>query len=228
VRTVPEHVYDGLPRGEFTVLESYLRALRSAERIVYLESQFLWSPEIVAVLVQKLREPPSDAFRLVVVLPAHPNNGADDTRGQLGVLADEDRDERFLACALYQAGEGGKPVYVHAKVGIVDDAWLTVGSANLNEHSLFNDTEANVVVRDEVLARAARIRLWAEHLELPEDEVGGDPATVVDELWRPRAVASLRERRERGWSDHRLTLLPGVSRRSRALMGPLNGLFVDG
>src|SRR5439155_8063483 len=40
VRTVPERIYGGLPGGEFTILESYLRALRSAERFVYLESQF--------------------------------------------------------------------------------------------------------------------------------------------------------------------------------------------
>ena len=167
VRTVPEHRYDGLPRGEFTILESYLRALRGAERLVYLESQFLWSPELIAVLADKLRDPPHPDFRVVVVLPAKPNNGKDDTRGQLGVLVDAAKaggtDERFLACTLFQAG--GNAVYVHAKIGIVDDAWMTVGSANLNEHSLFNDTEVNVVVRDEAFIRAARLRLWEEHLE---------------------------------------------------------------
>ncbi|MHB8471039.1 MAG: phospholipase D-like domain-containing protein [Gaiellaceae bacterium] len=228
VRTVPEKVYDRLPDGEFTILESYLRALRGAERLVYLESQFLWSPEVVDVLAAKLREPPHPDFRIVVVLPVHPNNGGDDTRGQLGVLADADDGDRFLACTLHQAGRGGNPVYVHAKIGIVDDRWLTVGSANLNEHSLFNDTEVNVVVRDEQLARAVRLRLWAEHLELPEADVAGEPVRVVDDLWRPRAQDALRERRERGYCERRLSLLPHVSRRSRALLGPLNGLLVDG
>ena len=80
VRTVPERIYDGLPLGDFRVLESYLRALRSAEHLVYLENQFLWSPEIVAVLVDKLRNPPSDRFRLLVMLPANPKNGTEDTR----------------------------------------------------------------------------------------------------------------------------------------------------
>src|SRR3954466_3434280 len=37
VRTVPNGVYDALPRGDFRIAESYLRALRSAERLVYLE-----------------------------------------------------------------------------------------------------------------------------------------------------------------------------------------------
>src|SRR5439155_24841727 len=86
VRTVPERVYRALPRGEFSILEAYLGALRSAERLIYLENQFLWSPEVVAVLAEKLRRPSSDDFRLVVVLPARANDGQEDTRGQLAVL----------------------------------------------------------------------------------------------------------------------------------------------
>ena len=46
VRTVPEKIYTATPRGDFGILESYLRALRSAQRLIYLENQFLWSPEI--------------------------------------------------------------------------------------------------------------------------------------------------------------------------------------
>ena len=231
VRTVPEGLYSGLDRGEFTVLESYLRALRGAERFIYLESQFLWSSEIVSVLVDKLRNPPSDDFRLVVVLPARPNNGEEDTRGQIGVLVDADKEagdgtDRFLACTLYQPGRGGTIVYVHAKIGIVDDRWLTIGSANLNEHSLFNDTEVNVVLHDEEFARAARLRLWREHLE--RDDVDGDPVRVVDELWRPIAEEELTRRRNEGYVERRLTLLPRVSRRAEALWGPLTGLLVDG
>jgi phosphatidylserine/phosphatidylglycerophosphate/cardiolipin synthase-like enzyme len=221
VRTVPERVYGGLPEGEFTIVESYLRALRSAERFVYLESQFLWAPEVVRVLADKLCNPPSDDFRVVVLLPAKPNNGEDDTRGQIGLLINADRDgppgDRFLACTLFQPGEHGNSVYVHAKVGIVDDRWLTVGSANLNGHSFFNDSEVNAVVQDEAFVRAARLRLWSEHLEQDAD---GDPVRVVDELWRPIAHAES--------TDRKLRRLEGVSRRSRALWGPLNGLIVDG
>lgn len=229
VRTVPERIYRGLRRGEFTILESYLRALRAAEKLVYLENQFLWSPEIVAVLEDKLRNPPDDRFRLLVLLPAKPNNGNDDTRGQLGVLAAaDDGAGRFLACTLHQPGEDARPVYVHAKIGIVDDRWLTIGSANLNEHSLFNDTEMNVVTHDETLAKATRLRLWSEHLGEPVAELGGDPAELVDTRWRPLALEQL-ERRRRGLPLTRtLLLLPHVSRRADALRGPIDGLLVDG
>ena len=229
VRTVPNNVYDRLPHGDFTILESYLRAVRSAERLIYLESQFLWSPELVSVLAEKLRNPPHDDFRLVVLLPARAKNGQEDTRGQLGVLIDADAGAgRFLACTLWQPGPGGQPVYVHAKIGIVDDRWLTIGSANLNEHSFFNDTEMNVVTHDPRLARETRLRLWAEHLECDPAELGGDQAKIVDERWRPLAEEQHERAKRDGHGTQKLRLLPNISRRTKGALGPLNGFLVDG
>jgi len=230
VRTVPERIYGALPGGDFRILEAYRRALRSARELVYLESQFLWSQQIVELLADKLRDPPRDGFRVVVLLPAKPNNGADSTRGQLAALVRaDDGAGRFLATTISaRTGELSGPAYVHAKIGIVDDRWLTIGSANLNEHSLFNDTEMNVVCCDPAVARNTRLALWAEHLERPIDEISGDPRRVVDELWRSIALEQ-RKRLERGDAlTHRLRELPGVSRRSMALLGPLNSLVVDG
>jgi phosphatidylserine/phosphatidylglycerophosphate/cardiolipin synthase-like enzyme len=215
VRTVPNNVYQALPRGDFRILEAYVRAFRSAQRLIYVESQFLWSPELVAILADKLRNPPSPEFRLVVLLPAHPKSGADDTRGQLAVLVEADRHDRLLACTLYQPTRVDQ-VYVHAKVGIVDDRWLCVGSANLNEHSLFNDTEACVISCDERLAKETRLRLWREHLR--RDDVDIEPERAVEELWKPVA---------KGGAEH-LALLPHLSRRAGSLLGPLDGLLVDG
>jgi phosphatidylserine/phosphatidylglycerophosphate/cardiolipin synthase-like enzyme len=232
VRTVPERVYRFARRGDFRILEAYTRALRSAERLVYLENQFLWSPEIVSILAAKLRRPPHPDFRLVVLLPAKANNGADDTLGQLGVLSEADAGHgRLLAATLYArdpAGGRSSPVYVHAKIGIVDDRWLTIGSANLNAHSLFNDSEVNIVAQDPDLAADVRRRLWAEHLEVAPEAVAGDPTSVIEELWRPIAAESRRRVAAGDTPEHRLIALPGVSRRSMRLLGPLQGLLVDG
>jgi len=230
VRTVPDKVYDFLPRGDFRIVEAYTRALRSASKLVYLESQFLWSAQVVEILAGKLREPPSEDFRVVVLLPAKPNNGADTTRGQLGVLAAADNGAgRFLATTIAaRSGRLTGPLYVHAKIGIVDDAWLTVGSANLNEHSFFNDTEMNIVISHPRLVRETRLRLWSEHLERSVEEVSGDPVGVVDALWRPIAGEQLARRRRGAPLTHRLLELPGVSRRSMALLGPVSSLLVDG
>ena len=219
VRTVPEGTYPPLVRGDFSVLQAYIGALRAARSLIYIENQFLWSAEVVAVLRAKLLAPPTDEFRVCVVLPRRPNNGNDDTRGQLAVLMAADRGHRLLAGTIGTPGRERPPVYVHAKVAVVDDRWLTVGSANLNEHSLFNDTEMNIVTDDAALARSVRERLWTEHLGT--DCTGADPVDVVEERWRPLLL-------ERAGAAAALRRLPSASRRSARLLGPLKGLVVDG
>ena len=230
LRTVPDRTYDFIPCGDFRILEAYVRALRAAQRLVYLENQFLWSTEIVEILAGKLARPPHPDFRLVLLLPARPNNGADTTRGQLGRLVEAAGDSGRLLPATISchAGARTQPLYVHAKVGIVDDRWLTIGSANLNEHSLFNDTEMNVLTCDAELARRTRLALWAEHLQLPLAEVDRDPVQVIDEHWRPIAQEQLRLHRAELPRTHRLMELPAVSRRTKRLIGPMRGLLVDG
>jgi len=234
VRTVPEKIYTATPRGDFRILESYVRAIQAAERFIYIENQFLWSPEIEAVLRDKILNPPRPDFRLLLLLPSKPNSGADDTRGVLGDLIEADDDAaddagRLLACTLFARSRNlTDPIYIHAKIAIIDDNWLTLGSANLNEHSLFNDTEMNIVTRDPDLARNTRLRLWAEHLELPLEAIPPDPTQVIDELWKPISKEQL-ERRNAGQPlTHRLVRLPHVSRRSGRVLGPISGIFVDG
>ena len=229
VRTLPSGTYRSVRNGDYSILESYIGALRSAEKIIYLENQFLWSPEIVEILIDKLEHPPTDDFRIVVLLPARANDGADISRGQVAALiaADGD-DERFLACTVYaREAKLRDIVYVHAKIGIVDDRWLTVGSANLNAHSLLHDTEMNVVTHNEEMARQTRLRLWGEHLEREEADISGPTAAIVDTLWRPIATDQL-HKIERGEPlTHRLVRLPGVSRSRRRLIGPLQSHLYD-
>jgi phosphatidylserine/phosphatidylglycerophosphate/cardiolipin synthase-like enzyme len=229
VRTVPAGTYRAVRHGDYSILESYVGALRSAERFIYLENQFLWSPEIVAILAAKLRNPPSDDFRLLVLLPARANDGADISRGQVAALIHAaDETTRFLACTIYaRAGKLRDPVYVHSKIGIVDDRWLTIGSANLNAHSLFHDTEMNVVTLDPEIARATRLRLWSEHLELPLEDVQGDPIELIDEQWERIASEQLELLEGAQALTHRLVKLPGVSRRRRRLVGPLQSSLYD-
>jgi phosphatidylserine/phosphatidylglycerophosphate/cardiolipin synthase-like enzyme len=168
---------------------------------------------------------------VLAVLPARANNGQDDTKGQLGVLAGaDDGAGRLLAATLRsRTGTREDPLYVHAKVGIVDDRWLTIGSANLNAHSLLNDTEMNVLTNGAELARDTRLRLWAEHLETDVAAIADrSPHAVIDELFKPIAGEQLDRKRAGMPPTHRLLALPGVSRRSRRLLGPLQGLVDDG
>ena len=75
--------------------------------------------------------------------------------------------------------EGGTAIYVHAKIMIVDDRVLRVGSSNWNNRSLRLDTECDIALdsaRPANGAAAAKIgslrsRLMAEHLGVEPDEV---------------------------------------------------------
>ena len=230
IRTVPERRYPGLENGSFGILETYVRAIRSARELIYLESQYLWSPEIVQLLAVKLRTPPTDQFRVLLVLPGKPYGGADDTRGALAELITADGGGgRVLACSLYApAGPVADLIYVHAKLAVIDDRILILGSANLNDHSMFNDTEAALVTDDAELARDTRHRLWAEHLECAPGDVSGRPSTLIDERWRPRAEQQYQLRREGLPMTHRISRLDHVSLRTSRLLGPAQGLLVDG
>ena len=46
------------------------------------------------------------------------------------------------------------PAFLHAKVGVVDGTWATVGSSNIDPLSLLLNLEANVLVRDAAFATA--------------------------------------------------------------------------
>lgn len=231
LRTVPNGVYDFLPDGDFSILAACVQALSAAREFIYVENQFLWSPEIIDILIDKLEHSPTDSFRVLLVLPRRPDNGNDTTNGQLARLIDADKrggGGRLLATTLLGPTWESSGVYLHAKVAIIDDAWLTIGSANLNEHSLYNDTEVNVLVLDPDLARRTRLRLWAEHLRMPEADLDGPVAHFIDTIWTAQCDEQDDVSEQERDPVHRVRRLAGLSRRRDRLKGPLLGLVVDG
>ena len=86
----------------------------------------------------------------------------------------------------------------------------------------------NVVTHDPELALDTSLRLWAEHLELPKHDIAADPASVIDDHWKPISAEQLDRLKAGRPLTHRLVRLPQVSRRSERLLGPLQGLLVDG
>lgn len=193
-RTVPTGIYTFAPRGIFGIAHAYCRAIARAERFIYLESQYLWSPEITEALCDAIQR----GVQIALVLPSHPNVGKADT--DLHVEALRHADARlsshggacvFRAYTLYTSWRDEargcyrfRPIYVHAKVAIIDDEWVTAGSANLNGRGLATDTEMNVSTINPAVARALRLRLWSEHLACPEDDLrDADPVALLRERW---------------------------------------------
>jgi len=84
--------------------------------------------------------------------------------------------------------DAGTPIYVHAKVCIVDDTWMTCGSDNLNLRSWTHDSEIACAVVDPEghLPRDLRTALWAEHLGLAADDSRLEELSGAVALWSER------------------------------------------
>ena len=195
-RTIPEHTYSFEPLIVRGIAQIYANALSNAQRFVYLENQYFWLrpytgieiPFIDAInpeMERNVRELGAALERgamVAIVLPDRPDPGRDDADATLRRLREAVphavSEGRLLSFCLgtstsKEDGEGRahyRPIYVHGKVAIIDDVWATVGSANLNNRGLRDDTEMNVATLDRELTYGLRLVLWSEHLGLLNDD----------------------------------------------------------
>ena len=170
-------------RDEAREIEAlYLRAIGSAERLIYIENQYLTSDAIAQALVKRLGERPD--LEVVLVSPRTPHGWMEAKTMGVGRLRFWQHiekagfAERVRLVAPVVTDKDGKPVdvMVHAKALFVDDRLMTVGSANLNNRSMGFDSECNLAIEgtdDDLRQRIAAVRnsLLAEHLGLSVDEV---------------------------------------------------------
>ncbi len=177
-RTTPEL---GEYEGVHEIEALYLTAIRETRKILYIESQYFASRKIMEAMAERLRE--DDAPEIVVINPETADGWLEEevmgsSRSRLmQELAKSDRHRRFRMYT--PVTTGGKPIYVHAKVLVVDDRLLKVGSSNLNNRSLGFDTECDLSVEaPETGTDAARLSrmitgirddLLAEHLGLKNE-----------------------------------------------------------
>lgn len=65
-------------------------------------------------------------------------------------------------CGVDQGRWRYREIYIHSKLLLVDDGFLTLGSANLNQRSMVVDSEINIATDDPRLARDLRSRVWMQ------------------------------------------------------------------
>jgi phosphatidylserine/phosphatidylglycerophosphate/cardiolipin synthase-like enzyme len=216
--------YPFAPDGERTIARAYVHAFARARRLIYIEDQYFWAEPVVRALADALRREP--ALQVIAVVPRYPEEDSALSGTPMRLAQQRARDlvqaaggDRFAMYDLHNAA--GTPVYVHAKVCVVDDAWFTCGSDNLNLRSWTHDSEATcaVVDPDGDLPRALRSRLWAEHLGLEADDprLGSLDGAVA--LWAERAGASGARIRQ-----HPAT---PVGRTAAVWAGPAHRVFFD-
>ena len=196
-RTVP------VMEGQEEVVEVerlYLDLIASAERWIYAESQYFASRRIAIAMASRLEE--IDGPEIVVVNPVTAQGwiepiAMDTARGRL-MEALRRRDRHGRLRMYHPVTRAGTPIYVHAKILVVDDRILKVGSSNFNNRSLRLDTECDVAlggldpIHDVELAVAGvRDSLLAEHLGCDFQDVAdmleakGSLIETVESLRRP-------------------------------------------
>ncbi|GLE05759.1 hypothetical protein PINS_up014807 [Pythium insidiosum] len=194
------------PRGEKTILASRLKAIRNAKNFIYIEDQyFVLVPELLQALLEVLPR----LQRLIVVvqrtLLSVKITGYDKYVFDMIAPIQRQFPNKFQ---LYTTKKS-RNLYIHSKLVIIDDAYVSVGSANWNRRSMTSDSEinANIVDSEEVmtpdgipaskLARDFRVRKFMEMTGRSYDEIEGmrfldaantldvaanDPTTILDVL----------------------------------------------
>jgi len=196
--------------GERSIAEQYVKAIDAARRTIYLENQAIPIMEIAVPLARALAR----GVYVVLLVPTTPEayvfaarqDPAERRRFEgVELLA---RFPNFLLAGLAgRDSADSDPLYVHAKLMIVDDAWCTIGSCNLHEFSLVGHCEMNASIWDGDVARQLRQVLLLRHL--------GVETRAVDDLAALRLYREVSDgncrRQERGWPvarGHALTLSP--------------------
>ncbi|SNR25037.1 phosphatase domain-containing protein [Blastococcus mobilis] len=198
LRTYPwrRPAYPFAPRGERSIARAYAKALVRAQRLVYIEDQYLWSVDVARVFAAALRRAPR--LHLIAVVPRHPDQDGSSYRtsarhGHAEALAMVHHAGGDRVQVLDVENATGRPIYVHAKICIIDDVWAAVGSDNFNVRSWTHDSELAAAVVDERrddreprdpgglgdgarhFARQLRLQMLREHLATDSDDDLLDP-----------------------------------------------------
>ncbi|WP_406053995.1 phospholipase D family protein [Kribbella sp. NBC_00889] len=196
--------YPFAPQGERSIARAYGKAFGNARHLIYLEDQYLWSELIAQGIHDALERSPS--LRVIIVVPRYPDadgavSGPPARFGQLRAVRMLRRTAPERVGIYNLENAEGAPIYVHAKICIVDDVWFTCGSDNFNRRSWTCDSELTCAVLDPTpddrelvaegarrLARDLRLEVWSEHLGRPVADLAQlDPLTGF-ELWQRTAA----------------------------------------
>jgi phospholipase D1/2 len=179
----------------------HLAAIAAAEQLIYLETQYMSSHRITSALLERMRAPGRPQLEIVMILNMRGETLKEQAAVGLAQAQNIDQLRRAAAETGHQLGmyctlpacnapeTPERTTYIHAKLMIVDDRFLTVGSANLTNRSMVLDTELNLSVEThdahDTLGhsiRAVRADLLAEHSGGPAIEQVEGLVAVLDAI----------------------------------------------
>jgi phospholipase D1/2 len=158
----------------------HVDAIASAQDLIYIENQYLSSSVIGDALLDKLKQ--ADGPEIVIVLPKECGGWLekqimDVLRARIiSMLKKANKHDRLRIYYPKIDPQDKQVVSVHAKMFIIDDMLLKVGSANLSNRSMALDSECDILlsadgrddIRDKI--KVIRHRLLCEHMDADTDE----------------------------------------------------------
>ena len=160
----------------------YLDAITSARRFISIENQYFTARSLADALQERLGEP--DGPEVILVLPETAGGWLDQVtmdvlRGRIiGRLKRADEYHLLRVFYPYQPGLGKDCIYLHAKLMIVDDRLVRIGSSNANGRFMGPDTEYDVIIEAQqpkgsiaAFNRKLRLQLLCEHLDCSAEQV---------------------------------------------------------
>lgn len=192
-----EHYKEFAPYGENSLLQARLKAIKNAKNYIYIEDQyFILMPELLDALMEVM----PTIQRLIVVVNVLETKYQ--VTGYGKYLYDmvspilKRYPNKFNLYTIKQELN----IYIHSKMVIIDDVYLSVGSSNWNRRGMTSDSEmnANVVDSETIkspdgvtvnkLARDFRIRKFQEMTSLSYGEL--DTMTLLEAFNSFEAAAS--------------------------------------
>ncbi len=173
--------------GEFSAWASYLNAIQISSSYIYIEDQYFFPfsyPPMIdeayngtaaqeSDIVFQLGKAIERGVRVAVIVPL---------KSEDPVVAVNQEYQRRLATHYLRQIANGAPgdfvvafltngdtddtaIYVHAKLMICDDEFVSIGSINISQRSITHDSELQIgiVDADNEFARDFRLSLWQEH-----------------------------------------------------------------
>lgn len=205
------------PRPHIRELEAaHRKIIFAAERLLYVEAQFLRYRPAAHWIVERARQVPE--LEVIMLLPNAPEEVAFEGNKHPAHRHGEWLQAKALGHLRRHLGDrlgvfslarpapanaveqehapdrgtafGSGVIHVHSKLLIADDAGCLVSSANINGRSFKWDTEFGMLWQDEPTIRRFRQRLWQLLLDLPGP--ADFPLEQALERWREIALGNVR------------------------------------
>lgn len=159
----------------------FLDSIDTAERSLYIENQFFTSSVVARRIAQRMQARPQ--LETLLIGPQNHESWVEARTMRNGrirfmrTLADAGVGDRVrLVYPHVENSKTSTDTMLHSKVMVIDDRFLRVGSANLNNRSMGTDTECDLAIEADSVEERAKIldvrhRLLADHCGVAPVEV---------------------------------------------------------